>query len=806
MWIRAARFLLACACGAAILVPLGEEHAERVLPLRIEDVPLQSAGSRAEHGSESSSGESAHSRIVRLTSAEIDLETLAVDPDARRTWVVPSAPMRVLDPASLDVRALGPARLGRPLALLVRAAEGRIGDEIEVAIDGESSGELRMSRDDAGLFVRVEIPDLEAEGHRVFVSLSGSRDGRRGRVTCEAAITPSAAPRVALLGVAKDSAFARALQLQGFEVGDPDAPAKGVQAPPADLWLADISRPLPAGLSEQIDAGAGLVALARDGATMHPSWAQLLPVQVVELPEPEAEDRPSDAEPEDRESDSSTADARREPLGPAPPEDDGLRRVGELDESEVRSSKPETIAAKAVALVLLIDKSGSMTGPVAAPAIDQAKRAAIASAEALGEGDSFALVAFGTRADAMLELGPASRRNALRSAVSGLVADASATRAYLALSEAWAQLKRSDAPIRHVLLLTDGEFTDQEQNYRSMVRAMQREGIGISAIASTSGLRGGDALNVGKFRFLSRLLRTVGGSIRFGTSTEIPRLVLGEVREVLSAARPLREGGGRAAASEERAHAAKPDDRLAKKADKAGGDAGEKKQASAEKNVASASDEPEANDAASARHEIDWIDPRPMLLGIEGGGAWPALRGRLPLEAQARARVHLAFRGSGHVALATALHGLGRVVLWAGDDGALWARDFVADARFPALLAQLASWSQAPLDASAAEQSDDVEGRVGRLRILARRVAEGDGLTPRIVRAAAERVGAAPEDVVGMERARQLAIGMRSANSSAVSPLWRAASLLAALLALLAIEAWSARRQRRRPERARAKA
>ena len=94
----------------------------------------------------------------------------------------------------------------------------------------------------------------------------------------------------------------------------------------------------------------------------------------------------------------------------------------------------------------------------------------------------------GTRADALLALGPASRRSALRSAVQRLVADASATRAYLALSEAWAQLKRSDAPVRHVLLLTDGEFTDQEQNYRSLVRAMKREGIGISAIASTSSL------------------------------------------------------------------------------------------------------------------------------------------------------------------------------------------------------------------------------------------------------------------------------------------------------------------------------
>lgn len=797
MWTRSARLVLAVACVVAALLPLGERVVEAPLELRVESLPALAGGQAGQ-----ASGRE-HARVVLLESADIDVSKLAVDPSARRTWLVSKAPARVFDPKSLELRVLAPPRVGRPLPLLCRARGARDGDELRIVLDGQPL-EVRVEADDAGLFARVEIAALAARGHRVRVQLRGTRGGREGSIAVAARLEPAAAPRVALAGVDPKSAFARALALQGFVVEEAGAGSPERAAGP-DLWLADVSRPPHADLIASVDAGAGVLALARAASGVHEAWRRFLPVIVSD----KEEEPSSEAERDARESRETKAPPDpdpqpRTPAGPPPPPDDkSLRRTGDVAPEEAkRETAP--IEAKAVDLVLLIDKSGSMSGPVTAPAIVQAKRAAIASAAALGEGDSFALISFGARAEVELELGDASRKDALRLAVGRLVADADATRAYLALSAAWAQLKRSDAPVRHVLLLTDGEFTDQEQNYRSLVRAMQREGIGISAIASTGAASGGDGLNVGKFRFLNRLLRSIGGSIRFGTSKEIPRLVLGEVREVLSAARPLREGGSSGAPRPERAHAAKPENERDRPQtpDKKADEASDKPEPTKKEHEDKARTDPGDDAEERPRLELAWIDPRPLLTGLRGR-AWPALSGALALEARPGARVHWALRGSGRTALATALHGLGRVVVWAGDDGSDWASAFVADARFPALCAQLASWAQAPLaDTLRAEPGAGAPARGPAserrgLRVTERRILAGDGVTRARLREVVDRIGAARGDIVDEEAARAQAAELRVEKRVLASPLPRILGLLAALVVLLFFERFTAGSRRR---------
>lgn len=762
----------------AIVVPLGFDETEHVLETVVEDYPI---GAKAPRERDESRGVPTEPRrfvrVIRVASDEQPrVDALTPDPFAMSTWVVPGAEFRVLDPSALELVRLGPARLARPLALQVRARGAQEDDRLRVFVAGREIENLRVESDEAGLRARIDLAPLEAGGVEVVVLHDGERGGRVGSVEMRTTVVPGPAPRVTCAGVSTESPFARALALQGFAVQSRD----GEESERTELWLADLSAPPPAGFAESVDAGAGAILVARAGARFDEAWRDLLPVLSVPVEDPKA-----------RVDDESAAAAKSQQVDPKATRDDvaapqaskDLRRVGAVSdaEREAAAAQERVLASKAVALILLVDVSGSMSGPVAAPAIVQAKRAARETAATLGEGDAFALVSFGERVRVVLELGSAARLDELTRAIDGLEANASKTEAYLALSAAWGQLKRSDAPVRHVLLLTDGEFTDKEQDYLALVTAMHREGIGLSAIGSLSGSEGPAA--IGKFRFLNKILQSVDSRVAIAKSpNEIQRLVLGEVREVLESARPLAAGG----ASRGDAGGTKPSEPKRKDPERKDPERKDGLQEDVAKagDEASQPDTPDVPDTtAPVRLQLELIEREPVLAGLTAT-PWPDLSGALGLEAAPRARVHWAFAGSGRTALATALHGLGRLVVWAGDDGSRWSREFAGDARFPALVGQLASWCQpsAPVDR-------DDDARHGHVRVDSRRVTSGDGLTPDALDAIAVRVGGKraasidgiPDQVVGREQAS--------------SPATRILAILAAVLGVVLFEAVLARRR-----------
>ncbi|MCB9881636.1 MAG: VWA domain-containing protein [Planctomycetes bacterium] len=787
-----------------MLLPRGHEMRRISLPVVVEDVGGEDVGGEDVGGEDVGGGalepsstsvrSAPHVRVVRVHQGVA--EALVPTAFACATYVVAGDEYRVLDPAAISIEVLGVARAKRPVRLRVVVRDAQEGDDLHVFADGRAVGLSSSALGPGGLVVQLESLLLDSSSVALTVVHEGRRDGRHGKVEVRATLHPGPAPRIDVEPSLRGGAFVRALALQGYDVDaevsratDPsptDPSSTDVDVTEPVLFLRSLAKPPGEELRRRIDAGTGLLLVAERDASVDPQWCAWLPI----VKAPDHRPGPAEAESGGGAATITSADKvddepkeHEVPPSPSRPTEsgDGLRRTGDVGAEEIRTANDgrKTIATRAVALVFLVDVSGSMSGPVDAPAIEEAKRAALETAATLGPGDSFALVTFGTDTNVELPLGKASRRDDLELAIRRLTADASATRAYLALQSAWSELKRSDAPVRHVLLLTDGEFTDSALDYRQLVRAMHREGIGFSAIGSASG--GATGLSTGKFRFLQRVLAEVGGHVRVTTSNELARLVLGEVREVLTSARPLAEGGrdsGRKPDTADEDPKPKPADPPAPEPP-----TGEPP-----------AQTPEAADPPNAPSwQLRLIEAPPILEDFAERGAfeWPSLSGAAPLEATERARVHLAFASTGRLALATSLYGLGRVVVWAGDDGAQWSRAFATDERFPAFVARLAAWAEA---IPTLEDSESRVPQVSAITVTDRLVLEGDGLSKDALDDVAQRVAGVVATSLEAARSRAPA-SIEEAIPGGATPMLRIGLVLACALLLVALEALLARRR-----------
>ncbi len=128
-----------------------------------------------------------------------------------------------------------------------------------------------------------------------------------------------------------------------------------------------------------------------------------------------------------------------------------------------------------VALVLVIDRSGSMQGQK----IELAKEAAKASAQVLAGTDLVGVVAFDTRAYPIVPLQRAANRLRITSAISSITADGG-TNVYPALKMAYDWLLPARAKVKHVILLSDGQ-SPYGGTY-DLVDQMNASGITVSTV------------------------------------------------------------------------------------------------------------------------------------------------------------------------------------------------------------------------------------------------------------------------------------------------------------------------------------
>lgn len=180
-----------------------------------------------------------------------------------------------------------------------------------------------------------------------------------------------------------------------------------------------------------------------------------------------------------------------------------------------------------VALLLVIDKSGSMALDTsqAVSKIEMAKEAARLAAGALLDGDEIAILAFNDRQQWIIRLTKISGqqdRDRIDIAVEALESDGG-TEIYPALDVGFDELSKSEASVRHIVLLSDGKSsTGSRDSYTKLIEEMRQSGTTLSTIA------------IGKDADIDLLqyLASQGGGRYHNAATpeDIPRLTVQEAR------------------------------------------------------------------------------------------------------------------------------------------------------------------------------------------------------------------------------------------------------------------------------------
>ena len=146
----------------------------------------------------------------------------------------------------------------------------------------------------------------------------------------------------------------------------------------------------------------------------------------------------------------------------------------------VRTDTEKKKETPSLAMVLVIDKSGSMGGIK----IELAKEASRAAVELLGRRDKIGVVAFDGSPFWISEVHDASDKQYLSNQIGSITAGGG-TNLYPALEQAYFALTETTAKLKHVIVLSDGQ--SQEGDWYGIASAMRADRITISTVGIGSG-------------------------------------------------------------------------------------------------------------------------------------------------------------------------------------------------------------------------------------------------------------------------------------------------------------------------------
>ncbi len=183
-------------------------------------------------------------------------------------------------------------------------------------------------------------------------------------------------------------------------------------------------------------------------------------------------------------------------------------------DSEKETSQPQ------LAIALVIDRSGSMTGDK----IEMAKESARATAEVLEPSDLITVVAFDSQPTSIVRLQRASNRLRIATDIQRLT-PGGGTNIQPALQEAFTVLGPANAKVKHIILLTDGQAS--YEGIADLVDEMRQSRITVSAVGV------GDA-----DRQLLSLIAERGEGKLYMTenASELPKIFMKETQEVQKSA------------------------------------------------------------------------------------------------------------------------------------------------------------------------------------------------------------------------------------------------------------------------------
>ena len=133
-----------------------------------------------------------------------------------------------------------------------------------------------------------------------------------------------------------------------------------------------------------------------------------------------------------------------------------------------------------LAMILIIDKSGSMSGlPIAL-----ARQAAKSSVELLGSRDQIGVIGFDSNPQIICELRPASERDVIQSLIDSLEAGGG-TNLYPAMVSAKEMLDNAATKVKHMIVLSDGQTGGAD--FQGLTQNMVDSGITVSTVALGQG-------------------------------------------------------------------------------------------------------------------------------------------------------------------------------------------------------------------------------------------------------------------------------------------------------------------------------
>ncbi|MBL8755658.1 MAG: VWA domain-containing protein [Planctomycetes bacterium] len=412
-------------------------------------------------------------------------------------------------------------------------------------------------------------------------------------------------------------------------------------------------------LVQSVQDGLGLFVV---GAGLPPAaapLAELLPMRILPAPDP--------AGPETTPGPGSPGTAPPTEATPPPAEP---REPSEVPPDTPVGEQPIEVDKHTIALVLVVDRSGSM-GSVLADGrtkMSYAKSSALRTAQTLGEGDQVAIVTFGTKNEGRVELPltDATATAVVRAGCERLAHANEMTFLLSGLQKAYELLQASPAAVKHVVVVSDGEFDRNEGIALGALANRMRE----QAKATLSVISIVDPFTSPTFKTMAERLARDGGG-QFVTVSEpgsVPAFVAAEVtRSLERAGRTPKPDGGVPAPQPPKEPTERRDPPPKPKPDHTPDRS-----------------PPPRRITVRAVAESTLLAPLPAA-------DWPTLARAQPGTARQDAQVLLVAGDEGWPLLASTNRGLGRVVAFAADlfgpDGA----EFRGEAAFPA---RLAAWLQ----------------------------------------------------------------------------------------------------------------
>lgn len=669
------------------------------------------------------------------------------------------APLPVA-PEALQVRLLRSAVVDRPTALQVEATGLQAPlSAVLLVRQGEQEllrRELALAAGADGAFFGEEIPFVpgNAGEHTVLLQVAC------GANTIERAgsFAVALAPRVLVLESSGNAAAA--LRAQGVTVESVDRlPADWQQA--AALVLGEAVPPtLQNELLAAVQDGLGLFVFGPAFSGPGEPLRELLPLRPEPVATAGGEGNAGNA-PTDPPTEPPTKPPPSPPTNDKPPQEKPPATKPDLDPREAGpvSDQPIEVDKHTIAMVLVIDRSGSMGEAVVGTRtkMDYAKASAWQTAKELMQGDEVGIVTFGNKGMGQVELLLTDAQNLpiVKQGIEKLAAAREYTCLLSGLEVADRMLQASQAAVKHVVVVTDGEFdTSEAVALRRLAFRMNTERHQTVSILSIVSSRDG----LGFQRYAEEITRDGGGQfLSMEDASRVPAFVSAEVTRALSrVGRKPRQDGAEV-------------DPSSKPATKPPTEKPPEPKPEPPPEVPKPKDPEPKQPPRIAVHAIAELP----ILQPDPAAGWPslgaALAGTAPLDAQ----VLLVAGDAGWPLLAYGNRGLGRVGAFAADLWGAAGAEFRAETAFAA---RLSLWVQEVLRAEPARSS---------ATLLAQGKVTPPAPSPQDLAALEALVGSAPRTAA--EPQQPAPVVVRVQEGRAVS--WSLGALLA-LLVLAGLERW----------------